>query len=55
MRPEEVLARPPKVLSPARRAFYFDNGYLMLDRVLTDDRLSGLLRHRRTGREESGV
>ena len=42
MSPEEVLAREPKVLAPAQRAFYFDNGYLLLDRVLTDDRLSGL-------------
>lgn len=42
MRPEEVLARSPKVLGPAQREFYFDNGYLLLDRVLADDRLCGL-------------
>lgn len=34
MTPEQVLAIAPKVLSQAQREFYFDNGYLVLERIV---------------------
>ncbi|MDD9877219.1 MAG: phytanoyl-CoA dioxygenase family protein [Magnetovibrio sp.] len=37
MTPEDVLAIEPKVLSQAQREFYFENGYLLLEKALSDD------------------
>ena len=34
MKTEDILAVPPKVLSPAQRAFYFENGYLLVERAV---------------------
>ncbi len=34
MTPEQVLALPPRVLTQAQRAFYFDEGYLLLPSIL---------------------
>ena len=31
MKTEQILARPPRVLSQAQREFYFENGYLLLE------------------------
>jgi len=42
MRSEQILARPAKVLSQAQREFYFDNGYLALERFVSDDWLARL-------------
>jgi ectoine hydroxylase len=37
MTPEEVLSRPPTVLSEDQRAFYFDQGYLLLEGIVPDE------------------
>jgi len=37
MTPEKVLAIEPKILTQEQRKSYFENGYLMLERVLEDD------------------
>ena len=37
MTPEKVLAIEPKVLTQEQRESYFENGYLLLERVLEDD------------------
>ena len=37
MTPEKVLAIEPKILTQEQRESYFENGYLMLERVLEDD------------------
>ena len=37
MTPEEVLSVKPKVLTQDQREFYFDNGYLLLERIIPDD------------------
>jgi ectoine hydroxylase-related dioxygenase (phytanoyl-CoA dioxygenase family) len=34
MTPEDVLATPPKVLTQKQREFYFENGYLLLEKVV---------------------
>jgi hypothetical protein len=34
MQPEDVLRHPPLVLTRAQREFYFDEGYLLLERIL---------------------
>ena len=44
MTPEQVLAIPPKVLSREQREFYFENGYLLLERVVPEDALERLRR-----------
>ena len=36
MTPEEILSHPPKVLTEEQRAFYFDQGYLLLERFLPE-------------------
>ena len=35
MKFERILARPPRVLSQGQREFYFENGYLLLDRFVS--------------------
>ena len=42
MEPQDVLAHPPVVLSQDQREFYFENGYLLLERIVTDDWLERL-------------
>ena len=42
MTPEQVLAHPPKVLTQAQREAYFRDGYLLLERFVSDDWLATL-------------
>ena len=44
MTPEDVLALEPKFLTPAQRESYFENGYLLLDKVLSDEWIERLRR-----------
>ncbi|MEE2778093.1 MAG: phytanoyl-CoA dioxygenase family protein [Acidobacteriota bacterium] len=37
MRPEEVLERPPKVLGQRQREQYFEDGYVVIDRLLSQE------------------
>ena len=37
MTPEEILASPAKVLTTAQRESYFENGYLLLERIIPDE------------------
>lgn len=37
MTPEQVLSIPAKVLSQAQREFYFENGYILLEKIVPDD------------------
>ena len=37
MTPEEILSHPPLVLSQAQRTFYFENGYLLVERAVPED------------------
>ena len=37
MTPEEVLSIKPKVLTQKQREFYFENGYLLLEKLLSDE------------------
>ena len=37
MTPEQVLAQKPKVLTQKQREFYFENGYILLEKFLSDD------------------
>ncbi len=37
MTPEDVLAQVPRILTQAQRKAYFENGYLLLERVLSDE------------------
>ena len=42
MNRDEILARPPHVLSREQREFYFENGYLLLDSFVSEHWLSRL-------------
>jgi ectoine hydroxylase len=42
MRPEEVLAHEPRVLTREQREFYFENGYLLVEAVVDDGWLARL-------------
>ncbi len=42
MKEEDILAIPPKVLSPEQREFYFENGYLLVERAVGDELLERL-------------
>lgn len=42
MTPEQVLSLPPKVLTQKQRESYFENGYLLLERLVSDDWLGRL-------------
>ena len=44
MTPEDVLALEPNVLSQTQREFYFANGYLLLEKVLSDEWIERLRR-----------
>jgi len=37
MTPEQILGIPPRVLKQEQRAFYFREGYLLLERVISED------------------
>jgi hypothetical protein len=37
MTPEQVLSIKPKVLTQKQREFYFENGYVLLEKFLSDD------------------
>ncbi len=43
MLPEQVLACKPKVLTQQQREFYFENGYLLLERVIPQQWIDRLL------------
>jgi ectoine hydroxylase len=43
MTPEEVLSHPSKVLSQKQREFYFEKGYLLIERVIPQDWVDRLL------------
>ena len=36
MTPEDVLSHPPRVLTQAQREFYFEEGYLLVERLIPD-------------------
>ena len=42
MTPEQILKIPPKVLTQAQREFYFNEGYICLERAIGDDWLARL-------------
>ncbi len=42
MTPEEVLARTPQVLTQKQREDYFRDGYIVLERIIPEDRLEKL-------------
>jgi ectoine hydroxylase-related dioxygenase (phytanoyl-CoA dioxygenase family) len=42
MTPDEVLAIPPKILLQAQRKQYFEEGYLVLERLISEDQLHPL-------------
>ena len=44
MTPEDVLALEPRFLTQAQRESYFENGYLLLEKVLSDDWIERLRR-----------
>jgi ectoine hydroxylase len=44
MTPEQVLAIEPKVLTQAQRESYFENGYLLVEKVLSDEWVAKLRR-----------
>ncbi|WP_119681727.1 phytanoyl-CoA dioxygenase family protein [Indioceanicola profundi] len=44
MTPENVLSNPPRVLSQKQREFYFENGYLLLERIIPDEVIDQLRR-----------
>ena len=44
MTPEQVLAIEPKLLTQAQREFYFENGYLLVEKVLSDEWVAKLRR-----------
>jgi ectoine hydroxylase len=37
MTPEQILGIPPRLLTQKQREFYFENGYLLLQKLLSDD------------------
>ena len=37
MKQQQVLSFPPKVLTQDQRAFYFENGYLLLEKFISDE------------------
>src|SRR5690349_6780694 len=44
MTPEQVLAIPPKALSEKQREFYFENGYLLVEKAIPEDAVERLRR-----------
>ena len=44
MTPEQVLSQPPRVLSQSQREFYFDNGYVSVEELISKEWLRKLHR-----------
>lgn len=44
MKQEDILARPPKMLEQSQREFYFENGYLLLEKIVPDEWIEKLRR-----------
>lgn len=42
MTPEDILAHPPRVLSQAQREAYFADGYIMIEKLISDEWLERL-------------
>ena len=42
MTPDQILSIPPKVLTQRQREFYFEQGYLLLERVIDETWLARL-------------
>ena len=42
MTPEQVLARPPRILTQSQREFYFREGYLLVEKIIGDEWLRKL-------------
>ena len=42
MTPEQVLSIPPKILTQKQRELYFENGYILLEKLLPDDWIARL-------------
>ena len=43
MTPEQVLAQPARVISQQQREFYFENGYLLLEKIIPPDWVARLI------------
>ena len=37
MTPEQILSIKPKMLTQKQREFYFENGYILLEKLLSDE------------------
>ena len=37
MTPEQVLSTKPKILTQKQREFYFENGYMLVEKLLSDE------------------
>lgn len=44
MTPDQILSLAPKVLGRKQREFYFDNGYLLLEKIVSDEWIARLRR-----------
>lgn len=44
MKQEDILAHPPKILEQSQREFYFENGYLLLEKIIPDEWIEKLRR-----------
>ncbi len=42
MTPDEILSQPPRVLSQRQRESYFEDGYIMVERLISEDWLERL-------------
>ena len=43
MTPEKILSHKPKALTQVQRQFYFDNGYLLVERIIPQDWVERLI------------
>ena len=43
MTPEEILKHKPRVLSQDQREFYFENGYLLIEKVIPQEWIDRLI------------
>ena len=44
MTPEKILSHPPRVLDTSQREFYFENGFVAVERLIDDEWLERLRR-----------
>ena len=42
MTPEDILSTPAKILTAQQREFYFENGYILLERIIPDEVVENL-------------